>query len=106
MNQLTFEGFLFVMFWGCALWMVAALIVWVWEVVAERVVDEDLRVDVWTGSDWQNVFTNLANGWNNVTITSYLTSSTFSIRFKGNVETSDSTQDSWNIDTTVIHAWT
>ena len=37
MIQLTFEGFLFVMFWGCALWMVAALIVWVWEVVAERV---------------------------------------------------------------------
>jgi hypothetical protein len=67
---------------------------------------ENLRVDVWTGSAWQNVFASLSNGWNNATITSYLTSSTFTIRYKGNNETSDSTQDSWNIDSAVIHAWT
>lgn len=67
---------------------------------------ESLKVDVWTGSDWQNLFANLSNGWNNATISSYLTSSTLTIRFKGNGETSDSTQDSWNIDSTVIHAWT
>jgi hypothetical protein len=66
---------------------------------------ESIGVDVWTGSEWQNVIANLGNGWNNVTITSYLTSSTLTIRFKGNSETSDSTQDSWNIDTTVIHTY-
>jgi hypothetical protein len=67
---------------------------------------ESVRVDVWTGSDWQNMISSLTNGWNNVTIASYLTSSTFTIRFKDNTQTSDSTQDSWNIDTAVIHAWT
>jgi hypothetical protein len=67
---------------------------------------ENLEVDVWTGSAWQNVFTQLTNGWNNVTITPYLTSSNLTIRYKGTNETNDSTQDSWNIDAAVIHAWT
>ena len=67
---------------------------------------ENLKVDVWTGSAWQNVFTQLINGWNNVTITPYLTSSNLTIRYKGSNETNDLTQDSWNIDTAVIHAWT
>lgn len=67
---------------------------------------ESINVDVWNGASWQNVFTDLSNGWNNVTITSYLTSSTFTIRFKGNTETNDTVQDIWNIDATVIHAWT
>ena len=68
--------------------------------------NETLRVDVWNGSTWQNVFPQLSNGWNNATITAYLTSSTLTIRFKGNSETSDSAQDTWNIDASVIHAWT
>ena len=67
---------------------------------------ENLKVDVWTGSAWQNVFAQLINGWNNATITPYLTSSSLTIRYKGSNETNDSTQDSWNIDTAVIHAWT
>jgi hypothetical protein len=67
---------------------------------------ENLKVNVWNGSGWQNLFADLTAGWNNVTITSYLTSPTFTIRFKGNTETTDSTQDSWNIDTAVIHVWT
>jgi hypothetical protein len=67
---------------------------------------ENLKVDVWTGSAWQNVFTQLINGWNNATITPYLTSSTITIRYKGSNETNDSTQDSWNVDTAVIHTWT
>jgi hypothetical protein len=69
-------------------------------------VTENLKVDVWTGSAWQNVFTQLINGWNNATITPYLTSSTLTIRYKGSNETNDSTQDSWNVDTAVIHTWT
>jgi hypothetical protein len=66
---------------------------------------ESIGVDVWTGSEWQNIIANLGNGWNNVSIKSYLTSSTLTIRYKGNTETRDSTQDSWNIDTAVIHAY-
>ncbi len=68
--------------------------------------DENIRVDVWTGSFWQNLFTDLNNGWNNATVSTYLLSSTFTIRFKGGTETSDATQDYWNIDATILHVWT
>ncbi|MFZ0965746.1 MAG: DUF2341 domain-containing protein [Candidatus Bathyarchaeia archaeon] len=67
---------------------------------------EDIKVDVWNGSAWKNVFTDLSTGWNNVSITSYLNSSTFTIRFKGGTETGDTNQDSWNIDATILHVWT
>jgi hypothetical protein len=63
---------------------------------------ENLRVDVWTGAAWQNIFTDLTNGWNNVSVSSYLTSSTFTIRFKGSAETSDTVQDSWDIDVALL----
>ncbi len=66
---------------------------------------EDLRVDVWNGTTWQNVFTDLTNGWNNVSVIPYLDSSNFTIRFKGSIETGDTTQDNWNIDTTLLHVW-
>ena len=66
---------------------------------------ESLRVDVWTGSSWQNVFTNLDSGWNNATVSAYLVSSTFTIRFKGSVETGDATQNSWAIDATLLRVW-
>ncbi|KPV63700.1 MAG: hypothetical protein AOA66_0656 [Candidatus Bathyarchaeota archaeon BA2] len=67
---------------------------------------ENIRVDVWNGSDWENVFTDLNPGWNNVSVSSYLTSSNFTIRFKGGNETGDTTQSSWNIDATLLHVWT
>jgi hypothetical protein len=67
---------------------------------------ENIRVDVWTGSAWQNVFTNLANGWNNASVSSYLTSSTFTIRFNGGTEINDTVQSSWNIDASLLHLWT
>jgi hypothetical protein len=67
---------------------------------------ENIRVDVWTGSAWQNLFTYLSSGWNNISVSSYLNSSTFTIRFKGNNETGDNTQDSWSIDATLLHVWT
>jgi hypothetical protein len=66
---------------------------------------ENIRVDVWTGVMWQNVFTNLASGWNNVSIAPYLTSSTFTIRFNGGTETNDTVQSSWNIDVSLLHLW-
>ena len=66
---------------------------------------ENIMVDVWNGSAWQNLFADLTGGWNNVTVTSYLTSPTFTIRFKGATETSDSTQDNWAVDATLLHVW-
>jgi hypothetical protein len=66
---------------------------------------ESLRVDVWAGSSWQNVISSLSTGWNNVTVSAYLVSSTFTIRFNGSLETADDTQDSWAIDATVLHLW-
>ncbi|MFW9905261.1 MAG: hypothetical protein ACFFFH_13055 [Candidatus Thorarchaeota archaeon] len=67
--------------------------------------EEDLRVDVWTGS-WQTVIPSLTtNTWNNVSISSYLTSETFTIRFKGTNESNDWIQDQWEIDISLLHTW-
>jgi len=67
---------------------------------------EDIKVDVWNGSSWINVISDMnASDWNNVTITSYLTSSNFTIRFKGGNETGDPSQDTWQIDVALIHIW-
>ena len=63
---------------------------------------ENILVDVWNGSEWDNLFIDLTSGWNNVTVTTYLTSSIFTIRFKGGTETSDTNQNSWNIDATLL----
>jgi hypothetical protein len=66
---------------------------------------ETLKVDVWNGS-WITVIPNLiADSWNNISVVGYLNSSTFTIRFKGTNESSDSFQDEWNIDTSLLHTW-
>lgn len=70
-----------------------------------EVASENLRLDVWTGSGWDNLFSSLNVGWNNATVSSYLTGSTFTIRFVGATETGDSTQDYWTIDATLLHTW-
>jgi hypothetical protein len=65
---------------------------------------ENLQVDVWTGSSWTTVITALtANAWNNVSVSDYLTSSTFTIRFKATDETNDLTQSSWQIDCALLY---
>jgi len=66
---------------------------------------ENILVDVWDGVAWQNLFTDLTSGWNNISVSSYLSSSTFTIRFRGGNESGDTTQDSWNIDVTLLHVW-
>ncbi len=65
---------------------------------------EPLLIDVWHSNSWVNVatLTGLINGWKNVSITPYLTSSTFTIRFRGSSEISDSIQDSWEIDSVLL----
>jgi hypothetical protein len=66
---------------------------------------ESILVDVRNGAAWQNVFTNLASGWNNVTVSAYLTSSTFTIRFRSSIITGDIMQDVWKIDAALLHCW-
>jgi hypothetical protein len=67
---------------------------------------ENLKIDVWNGASWQNVIASLNSGWNNVSVSTYLVSSTFTIRFKGTAETVDAIQDNWEIDATLLHVWT
>ena len=66
---------------------------------------ENVQVDVWNGGSWQTLFTDLAIGWNNVSISPLLNSATFTIRLKGEVETNDTKQDSWRIDVALLHVW-
>jgi hypothetical protein len=64
---------------------------------------EDLRVDVRNGSSWKNLFTDLTSGqWNNVSVTQYIDSPIFTIRFKGATEILDPVQDSWQIDAALM----
>jgi len=65
---------------------------------------EPLLVDVWHDSAWVNVasLTGLIGGWKNVSVSSYLTSDTFTIRLRGSSEVSDSIQDSWEIDSVLL----
>lgn len=67
---------------------------------------ENIIVDVWHDSSWNIVFSDLSAGWNNASISSYLTSLTFTVRFRGGTETSDNVQDQWEIDITQLHTWT
>ena len=74
-------------------------------IYGETMGPEDIQVDVWNGSAWENLFTDLSSGWNNVSVSPYLESSTFTIRFKGSDETFDNIQDSWEIDATLLYVW-
>jgi len=68
---------------------------------------EDIKIDVWNGSTWITVISDLQpNAWNNISVASYSTSATFTIRYKDGTETGDTNQDSWNIDAALLHAWT
>jgi hypothetical protein len=69
---------------------------------------ETLKVDVWntTSNSWVNVIANLtANAWNNVSIANLL-AATVTIRFTDGTPSSDTVQDSWSIDATLLHLWT
>jgi len=67
---------------------------------------EDLNIDVWTGASWTNVLSDLLpNTWNNISVKTWLTSSIFTIRFKGGLDTGDSSLSQWNIDATLLRTW-
>jgi hypothetical protein len=66
---------------------------------------EALKLQVWDGA-WQELSADLsASGWNNFSVSSYLTSETLTIRFLGGTETSDTTQSTWQIECSLIHVW-
>ena len=67
---------------------------------------ESLIVDAWDGGAWATVFNDLQPGWNNADVFTYLTFSTFTIRFRGGEAIGDTVQDSWEVDTTFLHVWT
>jgi hypothetical protein len=67
---------------------------------------ENLKVDVWNGT-WTTVIAALLlNQWNNVSVHSYLTDTTFEIRFVDASQTTDPTQSSWQIDAVLLRTWT
>lgn len=64
---------------------------------------EPLMVQVRSGASWITVINALQpNMWNNVSVTPYITSPTFTIRFKGSNDATDITQDSWEIDAVLL----
>jgi len=65
---------------------------------------ESLLVDAWNGSAWNNVFASLLSGWNNVSVSTYLVASNFTIRFR-DANPSGPTQSNWNIDVSLLHLW-
>jgi len=67
---------------------------------------ETIHVDVWNGASWLDNITELTIGWNNVSVSAYLDSPTFTIRFQGGTETGDTAQNSWHIDVSLLHLWT
>jgi hypothetical protein len=74
-------------------------------IYAGTLAGESLMVDAWSGSSWVNLIPAVAAGWNNVSVSSYLTSSTFTIRFTDATTSGDTTQSSWQIDCALIHKW-
>jgi hypothetical protein len=64
---------------------------------------EDLDVYYWTsGSSWSSLGTISSSGWFNVSLSTNFNTPDFTIRFVGNNETGDDTQDSWDIDLMLI----
>lgn len=65
---------------------------------------EPLQVRVWNSTDnsWIPVMNLIANQWNNVSVTSYLTEPTFTVQF---LQSGDASQHSWAIDCSLIHTW-
>ncbi|MHA2368570.1 MAG: hypothetical protein ACXADX_07115, partial [Candidatus Hodarchaeales archaeon] len=69
---------------------------------------EDLKVDVWHSGSWTNIIT-IADAddsiWINTSISTYLIGSVIEFRFQGGTESSDSIQNTWEIDAVLIHTW-
>ena len=67
---------------------------------------ETLLVDVWHDGTWVNLgaLSGLINGWKNISVSAYIDSSVFTIRFRDSVSSSDSSRTSWLIDAVLLAA--
>lgn len=66
---------------------------------------EALTVEVWDGS-WNQVISDLvADSWNNVSVSSYLTSATLNLRFLDSDQANDGTETTWDIDYVILHTY-
>jgi hypothetical protein len=66
--------------------------------------NENLMVEVRSGSSWITVFDSLQpNTWNNVSVTPYVSSQNFTVRFRDSNNNSDTTPDSWYIDAVLLN---
>ena len=65
---------------------------------------EDLMVQAWNGS-WNWVMNLTANQWNNASVSTWLTSSNFTIRFLDGTQSGDTSQNTWTKDCTLLHTW-
>ena len=67
---------------------------------------ENIGLDVWSGGSWTSISSALtASAWNNISINTYLTSATITFRFIGKTESSDTSQNTWEIECTLLHVW-
>jgi hypothetical protein len=65
--------------------------------------EESLIVDVRVGSSWITLINSLQpNMWNDVSVTPYISSQNFTIRFRDGNSSSDPTRDSWDIDAVLL----
>ena len=67
---------------------------------------ESIEIYIWDTDHWVLLFVDLnENNWNNITITSYIDSTT-TIRFLGGHEIGDTERSEWNIDVCIIYGRT
>jgi len=69
---------------------------------------ETLLVQWWntTSSSWLTIIASLsANDWNNISVTTYLTDLTFTIRFLDGTTSGDTVQNTWDKDSCLLHTW-
>jgi hypothetical protein len=62
---------------------------------------EALNMQVWNGT-WNTVGQLTVNQWSNFTVTTFVNSTDFYIRFLGGSESSDTEEDTWEIDVTYL----
>jgi len=69
---------------------------------------EDLMIYAWnvSASGWNFLYNLTMNSWNNVSVTDWLNNGNFTVRFLGGTESSDASQNYWEIDATLLHIWT
>ena len=63
---------------------------------------ETIKVYCWYSSAWQDLGTLSGSTWNNVSVASYLTGDTFTLRFLAQTEESDTTQSTFQIDAVLL----